>query len=198
MTVQLMSRVTLVAGAALLAACRRTDSPAKAARGDSAPAVPTARAAVANCGLRGDWAATLMRGRREVRGTIAIADSAGPRAPSGIPYRTLPTWRGRYAVSTVPLFAAGEGRVESTSRSAPSGGESVNPVYAVLSLDDSVALTFEPHVSHGPLSLVGVLRGDTITGRWAERTGAPAPPGQPDPTPRGAFTLVRAAGCRAP
>lgn len=205
MTVPALPRLVSIVCAAAIGCGGR--EPAQESAPESAHGAPAAaradsvtRVAVrADCGLLGRWDLTLARGRRRhARGTIVFTDSAGPRAPSGTPYRTLPTWRGSYAVSLDSLFGKGEGGVESTSRSDPPPGEAAAPVHAVLSPADSVDLVFEPYVSHGPLSLAGVRRADSITGRWRQRTGAPPPmPGEPNPTPRGTFTLARAAGCGA-
>lgn len=140
------------------------------------------------CPWGGVWDATLRRGTRTVHGTLTVVDSAGPRREAGRRGRTMRRWRGHYSFDEGPLYGADEGGVQSTTVRPHDSTQAERALY-LEGAGARVTIALRPELSHGPLSLWGVHRGDTITGEWVQRADALPP------LPRGTFTLVRRTAC---
>jgi hypothetical protein len=138
----------------------------------------------------------LRRGGRSAAGIITVLDSNGPVSyPHGYPGPTEREWHGRFDIAVESLFAQGEGGVNSTTigRGTPEEIETGVNLYPV---GDTVQIVLQPLVSHGPLSLRGVRRGDTTAGKWFQRSGdLPREDHISTPSPPAAFTLVRQVMC---
>jgi hypothetical protein len=152
--------------------------------------------ATAPCPLGGVWEVRLAHrsdSSHRATGWIAISDSTGPRfslPDSGV---DAALWRGRYEIAIEPLFRPGEGGVPSMSvQEGATADEIRSGVLAlVLPPGDSVAIGLSPPITHGPLTLAGRLRGDSIIGRWVQRTHGST-------VPDGPMVMIRREGCARP
>ena len=182
----------------LVVACRAEHPRTADSAANVAPGERAARdTAGAPCPWGGEWRAMLRRGDRTAGGTLTVLDSNGPVSyPRGYPGPTERQWDGRFAIAVESLFAEGEGGVRSTSV-GPGTPEEIASGVNLYPVGDTVQIVLQPLVSHGPLSLGGVPRGDTIAGTWWQRTGD-VPPLDQASRPRlpTTFMLVRQRGCR--
>ena len=138
---------------------------------DAASAQPSERsgrdvAAVAPCVFTGHWDAVLERPGYQVQGTIDINGKAEPLPPGT--YAKWRDWGGRYELEWWRLWGPKEGRLSSTSTESGSEDEIQHGLRASAN-GDTISITFSPLTSHGPISLGGVWRGDTIRGEWSQR-----------------------------
>jgi hypothetical protein len=138
---------------------------------DAASAQPSERggrdvAAVAPCVFTGHWDAVLERPGYQVQGTIDINAKAEPLPPGT--YAKWRDWRGRYELEWWRLWGPKEGRLSSTSTESGSEDEIRHSLLASAN-GDTISITLSPLTSHGPISLGGIWRGDTIRGEWGQR-----------------------------
>jgi hypothetical protein len=127
------------------------------------------------CDLRGQWSITLQLdspGARQPKPTarsVTGAVSLGPRYLASEPNDDLDSLvrivRGLHQVDFTPFFGGPVARDVSTSVFGE-GPDLLHEVEASVPAGDSVGVTFIPRMTHGSLSLVGRIRGDTIRGRW--------------------------------
>lgn len=155
--------------------------------GERLPDGRTAQAAGAPCPLSGHWEVRLRRDStarlddraRTAAGWVALVDSGGGSVPTR-GGSTAAIWRGTYEVGTDSLFGPHEGGVASTSVGSGTEEEIRSTVQAYMLDASTIEIDLSPLVSHGPLSLTGQLEGDTIIGRWRQRSedylGAPTGP----------------------
>jgi hypothetical protein len=165
------------------------------AASESARPYPDApEVAQAPCPLGGVWEVRLENGtdpRHRAAGWIAITDSTGPRGPaderSG--RAAVARWRGQHDIDMDSLFRPGEGGFASTTVMEGSEEDVRSGLEAgFMPAGDSVGMALLPFVSHGPLNLYGQLRGDSISGRWIQRTNEPS-------VPQGSLLMIRREGC---
>jgi hypothetical protein len=81
---------------------------------------------------------------------------------------TRRSWPGRFAIDLTPFFGGPIGRDVSTSIRYPFDEASATEVEAELD-GDRLRLHFIPGVSHGGISLSGVVAADSMAGRWEMR-----------------------------
>jgi hypothetical protein len=191
-SVRTSSTGRLLAGGAILltVACHER----RAAESRPYPDAPAV--AAAPCPLGGVWEVRLAHrsdSSHRTTGWIAISDSTGPRfsPPGGGNDAAL--WRGRYQIPLEPLFRPGEGGVPSMSVQEGATADDIRSgvLALVLPPGDSVAIGLSPPITHGPLSLFGRLRGDSVIGRWVQRTYGST-------VPDGPVVMIRREGCAKP
>ena len=183
MTVLLRAVLFATTGAVVAAACNgKSDTVKEESAIIGAP-----------CPLGGRWSIQLWRdtlrttppidGRRST-GWIQIADSAGSRQIG----QSTATWQGHYALAIDGLFGPNEGGVMSTSVKAGTRAQVQSGLEARL-VDGRLSVDLSPLVSHGPVSLEGQFRGDSIEGRWEQRSEDFLR------APRGRFLMIRGSPC---
>ena len=157
---------------------------ASASCGERLPNGQKVQATGAPCPIAGHWEMRLRRDstarlgdrQRAAVGWVALVDSGGSSVPTGRG-TAGPVWRGTFDVALDSLFGPGEGGVASTSVESGTPEQIRTTVHAYMLDTSTIQIHLSPLVSHGPLSLTGHLHGDTITGRWRQRSedylGAP-------------------------
>ncbi len=138
------------------------------------------RAPRPNARLRGEWRVSLVlkeRGalgptptKREVSGMIAFRDTFPPVWPNRTAPDSFVTEEvGRYDIDLTPFFGGQIAKdVSSTTFGSTAGSFTIEATGSVFS-QDSVHIDLIPRISHGGLSFVGRMRGDSITGNWTQR-----------------------------
>jgi hypothetical protein len=141
------------------------------------------------CPLGGSWEVTLQRfepaAPTAVSGTIRLGEA--PPRPNILVVE--PTFDGRYDFDFTPLLVGAPG-FYSTSTGAGTADEIEWGVRAWLHPGDTVDIALSPLVSHGPISLRGVVASDSIFGEWYQRSDQIA-----SEVPYGMFLARRVTPC---
>jgi photosystem II stability/assembly factor-like uncharacterized protein len=132
------------------------------------------------CDLRGEWSLQLVLdspsrmhpkpAARTTTGPLRLGPHVfAPEEEDGLDSLVRPV-RGLHDVDLAPFFGGPYGRDVSTSVIGGGGGSATlfREVMATVDQGDSVSISIIPRMSHGGLSLWGVIAGDSVTGEWLQ------------------------------
>ena len=131
------------------------------------------------CRLQGVWQVTLVMdsaaalgpppSARRTGGTVAFSDSL---RPSDFQYDLngpMTHEVGRFDIDLVPFFGGPVAQDVSTTVFGPGTPDLLRETVGSVFAGDSVSIDFIPRMSHGGLSLQGLIRGDSAAGTWIQR-----------------------------
>ncbi len=134
------------------------------------------------CSLDGVWDAVFLMDSapelgprptaRTVSGSIVFADSIPSAWPARPPSRNVRQQAGRSQLDFTLFFGGPIATDVSTSVVGETGPSFLREVDAAVFSGDSVVIDLIPRITHGAVSLHGVIHGDSIQGRWHLRGNA--------------------------